>query len=136
MEAKDTRIYMIVDTENINQGNEDKHVEFKDDRDNKNPVKDPRNFTSVINPRKKVFWFGEPKDQQQDTIEIKGIQRKDSNDPEFLKNNGTDPSHRGAYMADVAEGFKDGEESSYNVLFEIKGRKGQYSVDPKLLMKV
>lgn len=135
METKDTRIYMIVDTKNILPGNEEEHVEFKDDRNNKNPQKDPRNFTSVINPRKKVFWFGEPKDQPQDTIEIKGIQSKDST-PEFLEDKGPDPSGRGAYMAKVKTGFKDEEESKYNVIFEIKGRKGQYTVDPKLLMKV
>ena len=135
MEAKDTKIYMIVDTENITSGNVEDHVEFRDDRTNPNPKKDPRNFTSVINPRYKVFWFGEPKDQPQNTIEIIGIERKSENDPEFLKNNGSAPSHRGAYMAEVKEGFKNDEESDYNLIFNIKGRDGQFTVDPKLLMK-
>ena len=135
MEAKDTKIYMIVDTEKIKVGNENQHVEFKDDRKNKDPKNDPKNFVSIINPGKKVFWFGESKDQPQNTIEIIDIQRKDPKQPEFLKTQGNDPSHKGAYMGQVIDDGKNEEESSYNVLFNIKNKDGQFKVDPKLLMK-
>ncbi|MDX1601578.1 MAG: hypothetical protein R3209_00795 [Salinimicrobium sediminis] len=135
MEAKDTRIYMIVDTEKIKPGNEDECVELKDDRDNRNPRKDPENFLSVVNPHKNVFWFGQPKDRPQDTIGIIGIENKSGSEHNFLKDKRNDPSDRGAYMAEVKTGFEDGMESSYNIIFEIKGRNGQFTVDPKLMMK-
>ncbi|NJY62741.1 hypothetical protein HC174_08220 [Salinimicrobium sp. CDJ15-81-2] len=136
MEAKDTRIYMIVDTEKIRSGKEEECVEFKDDRKNPNPHNDPRKFNSVINPRKKVFWYGEPKARPQDTVDIVDIERKGANDPDFLKTKGNDPSRRGAYMGQVIDEGKDGEVSSYNVIFEIKDKKGQYRVDPKLTMEI
>lgn len=134
METKNTKIYMRVDTQNIQPGKEEDYVEFKDDRKNPEFKKDPKNFVSEINPAKKVFWYGEPKSQKQDTIEILDIKKKDGN-PEFLKSQGKDPSHNGAYMADVIDSMEKGEEG-YDVIFKIKNKEGQFKVDPKLLMKI
>lgn len=133
MEAKDTKIYMIVDTKKIQPGRVDDYVEFKDNRNNPNPKKDPANFTSEISAGKKVFWFGEPKEQSQDTIEITGIVRKKKDEPDFLKDLGDDPDHRGAYMAQVIEEYTGGRES-YSIRFRIKGHEAEYEVDPKLEM--
>ena len=133
MGTQDTKIYMRVDTKEIQQGNEEEHVEFKDDRKNPDFKKDPKNFVSEINPGQKVFWFGQPKDQMQSTIKIVEIKKKDG-DPEFLKSQGKDPSHNGAYMAQVIDSMEKGEEG-YDVIFEIKNKEGQFKVDPKLIMK-
>ena len=133
MEAKDTRIYMRVDTEKIEPKKEDKFVEFRDDRKNPDFKKDTENFLSIINPGQKVFWIGEPKNRMQDTIEIVDIRKKKGN-PEFLKNLGKDPSRNGVFMAEVKDALEKGEEG-YDVIFKIKGKEEQFTVDPKLIMK-
>ncbi len=133
MEAKDTKIYMIVDTEKIQPGKADEYVEFKDNRANPAPKKDPENFTSQINAGKKVFWFGSPKDVSKDTIEITEIAKKKKDEPIFLKEIGNDPDHRGAFMANVIDDYHKGLES-YLIKFRIKGHKSEYEVDPKLEM--
>lgn len=132
MEAKDTKIYMIVNTTEIQPGKIDEYVEFKDNRSNPNPQKDPVNFTSEISSGKKVFWFGEPKEEQRDTIEITGVKRK-NNGPELIKDIGQDPGHRGVYMAQVVSDYIEGLEG-YSITFRIKDHQTEYEIDPKLRM--
>ncbi len=134
MGAKNTKIYMIVDTVNIKPGKADDFVEFKDNRKNPHPVKDPANFTSEINAGEKVFWFGDPKKEAKDTIEIVQIEKKKTDEPNFLKEVGKDPSHKGAFMARVIDKYEEGEES-YFIKFRIKGHQSDYKVDPKLVME-
>lgn len=135
MGAKDTKVYMIVDTKKIDVNNVEQHVEFKDNRKNPNPSKDPVNFVSQIDAGQKVFWFGEPKQEAQDTIEIIEIERKGQDEPEFLESKSKDPAHRGAFMAKVINDYQKGTES-YKIIFRIKGRTDQFKVDPKLEMKI
>lgn len=132
MEAKNTKIYMIVDTKHIKPGKEDEYVKFKDNRRNKDPKGDPVNFTSEIDPGAKVFWFGEPENEERDTIEITGIKQKGAG-PVLIDDIGKDPQHRGAYMAQVVEDYTIGLES-YSITFRIKDHKAEYEVDPKLVM--
>ncbi|WP_324721031.1 hypothetical protein [Salinimicrobium sp. HB62] len=132
MAAENTRIYMIVNTKEIQPGSVDKHVKFKDNRGNKEPQGDPVNFTSEVSAGKKVFWLGEPKDEQRDTIEITGVKRK-GDGPRLLQDIGSDPSHRGSYTAQVVDEYIEGLES-YSLTFRIKGHKVEYEVDPKIRM--
>ncbi|MHA6281061.1 hypothetical protein ACXYMT_12850 [Salinimicrobium sp. CAU 1759] len=132
MGAENTKIYMIVDTKEIQPGNVDKNVRFKDNRGNKEPQGDPVNFTSDVNAGQKVFWFGQPEDEQRDTIEITGVKRKNGG-PKLLKDIGKDPAHSGAYMARVVDDYIEGLES-YSISFRIKDHKAEYEVDPKIRM--
>lgn len=132
METKNTKIYMIVDTKDIQPGKVDDYVRFKDNRGNSEPRKDPKNFTSEISAGKKVLWFGEPESEARDTIEITAIKRKEGG-PELVKNIGKDPSHSGAFTAQVIDKYTEGLES-YSISFRIKGHKSEYEVDPKLKM--
>lgn len=128
MGAKNTKIYMIVDTKNIQPGSVDKFIEFKDNRKNPTPKPDPVNFTSEIDAGEKVFWYGEPKE----SIEITGVKRK-NNGPQLIQDIGQDPSHLGVYKAQVVDHYTEGLDS-YSVTFRIKGHKAEYEVDPKLVM--
>ncbi len=132
MEAQNTKIYMIVDTTKIQPGRIDEFVEFKDNRKNPNPQKNPVEFTSEINAGQKVFWFGEPKEAPRDTIEITEVKRKEDG-PKLIKDIGNDPGHRGAFTAQVVDEYLEGRES-YSIKFRIKGHATEYEVDPKLEM--
>ena len=132
METKNTKIYMIVDTKSIQPGRVDDFVEFKDNRSNPNPKRDPENFTSQINAGEKVMWFGEPKEENREVIEITSVKRKGEG-PKLVKDFGNDPQHPGAYMARVVDEYIRGEES-YSISFRIRGHKAEYEVDPKLEM--
>ncbi len=131
--GKDTEITMIVDTKKINEHNVDQHVKFKDNRKNKNPSGDPANFTSEVNKGKHVFWYGEPEDEINDSIQITSITKKKQNDPEFLETKGKDPGHNGGYRARVKDEYIEGEES-YFLEFTINNSGTVYQVDPKMVM--
>ena len=133
METKNTKIYMIVDTRNIQPGRVDDFVEFKDNRKNRQPKKDPANFTSEIDAGEKVFWFGEAKEEASDSIEITGVSKKSSKDPDLIKDIGQDQSHPGVFKAQVVDEYIKGSEG-YSISFRIKGHKVEYEVDPKLEM--
>ena len=133
MAAENTKIYMIVDTKGIQPGRVDDYVEFKDNRKNPTPKPDPVNFTSEIDAGEKVFWFGEAKDEASDTIEITGVTKKSSKDPDLIKDIGKDKSHPGVFKAQVVENYIKGSEG-YSITFRIKGHKAEYEVDPKLEM--
>lgn len=132
MMGQDTDITMKVDTKNLNEHNVDSHVTLHDNRTNKNPSKDPKNFTSKISRGKQVSWSGNAGAGSEDTIQITGITRKETNEPEFLRSRGKGTN--GSYKATVIDDYIEGEES-YFIEFTVNNNQNPvYRVDPKLAM--
>ncbi len=130
--GQDTDITLKVDTKNINEHNVDGHVTLTDNRTNKDPSKDPKNFTSQISKGKHVSWSGEAGAESEDTIQIIGITRKEKHEPEFLQSRGKGPN--GSFKATVKDEYIEGEES-YFIEFTINHKDHPvYRVDPKLAM--
>lgn len=132
--GQNTEITMIVETEGITPNNVDSHVEFKDNRNNKQPSSDPQNFTSVINPNFDVLWNAEAKNGSEDSINITEIhQKSDKGGVVLLKGTPGPNGENGSFKAEVKDQFIQGQESYY-VKFQINGRGPEYTVDPKLEM--
>ncbi len=132
--GQNTDITMEVDTKNLNEHNVDSHVSLRDNRSNKNPSTDPKNFTSQISRGKQVSWSGNSGTGSDDTIQITGIAKKEKNEPEFLETLGKGPNPNGSYKATVKDQYIEGEESYY-IEFTINNNKHPvYRVDPKLAM--
>lgn len=130
--GQDTDITLNVNTKNINEHNVDSHVTLTDNRTNKDPSKDPKNFTSQISRGKHVSWSGNSEEGSEDTIQITNILRKEKHDPEFLQSRGKGPN--GSYKATVKDEYIQGEESYY-IEFTINHKDHPvYRVDPKLAM--
>ncbi|MEG9328280.1 hypothetical protein V6B16_10085 [Salinimicrobium catena] len=133
--GQDTDITMQVDTKNINKHNVDSHVTLTDNRSNKQPSKDPKNFTSQISKGKKVTWSGNAGDESDDTIQITNITKKETHEPELLQSRGKGPDSNGKYKANVKDEFIKGVEGYY-IEFTINHNKHPvYRVDPKLAME-
>ena len=134
--GQNTEITMIVNTEGINPNNVDSHVEFKDNRKNQTPSKDPENFTSLINQKFDVFWIAVAQDGSGDTIQITQIGQKPvKGGADLLKESPHPNGENGEFKAKVKDHYIEGQESYY-IKFKINNSGPEYEVDPKLEMPI
>lgn len=125
---------MIVKTEGINPNNVDSHVEFKDNRKNQQPSKDPENFTSLINQKFDVLWKATDQEGAGTTIQITQIgQKSKKGGVGLLKETPHSNGENGIFKAKVKDQYIEGQESYY-IKFKINNSGPVYEVDPKLEM--
>lgn len=135
---KDTRIYVIVDTANINSSNVNQMVKLSDNQGGVINTGTPTNFVSPIDLDKWVVWEGQvadPAGNPNDEVLITKIAKKDQGSgPSLLKKDKYTGSR--FVKAKVKKKYMSGD-LSYDIYFTVirNGVSVDYQVDPKLRMK-
>ncbi len=135
---KDTRIYVIVDTANINAGNVSKMIKISDNHSGVTNPGSPNTFLSPIDLDKWVVWEGQiadPVNNPNDQVLItKIIKKEQDGGASLLKKD----EYKGSptVKAKVHKKYITGD-MSYDIEFTVirNSVSTEYKVDPKLRMR-
>lgn len=139
-ELKDTYVYLIIDTDNINKGNINDYVEFSDNRCD-TPSYFGNNhdeFVSMVDKGKKIIWIGivkDPEENRYHSVAITQISiKKESEHQILVAATYEDKIKKGIVVGEVKEtGVYKGNTEDYNITFLVNG-KDSYTIDPKMQM--
>ena len=140
MPKKNTYIYVVVDTVNINKENRNKMVDFSDNRGDSYSGNDPSKFVSKVNADKNIIWCGIVKEAAGNPthrVAIKKIARKvNTTGPIILhKNIYYEQGDCGVAVGKVKSKKVSGEEDYYIIIEVSKGSsKIEHEIDPKMRM--
>lgn len=135
--AKNTNIYVLVDTASINHTDPDKYVEISDNRGDK-PNK-AKHFTATIDKKKKVYWHALVKDSlsyPEHSVKISKIEMKTVNGgTQLLRKKSYTHKADEVIRGKVKKKYMDGEQN-YNIILIVNNDiENPYIIDPKLRMK-
>lgn len=140
MPKKNTYIYVVVDTDSINEENKNEKVDFSDNFGGSYSGKHPSKFISLVNENKNIIWCGIVKEAAKNPthrVAVKKILRKPgTTGPEILHNPPFLEENESGVVIGKAKKSKVSGDEDYNIILEVSkgGNKVEYHIDPKMRM--
>ena len=135
---RNTYVYVVVDTQNIKEGDIDANVDLSDNWGGVYGTRgDPATFVSKVGEGRNITWCGIVKDAKQNpghTVVIKEITIKEDNGgADILKSKKNKEKDNSGVVIGKAKSSRVVGDENYYIIIEVNG-KDKYTIDPKMKM--